>query len=108
MKHGPIALLDPGFPVVAVVPADHVHDKTVSNIMECIARGAVVVGVATDGDERIVPMAERVLWIPKMPDEMLVPIVAVVHLQILARYVALSRGYDVDKPRNLAKSVTVE
>ncbi|MBQ3282675.1 MAG: hypothetical protein IJH42_02360, partial [Atopobiaceae bacterium] len=61
-----------------------------------------------DGDERIVPMAERVLWIPKMPDEMLVPIVAVVHLQILARYVALSRGYDVDKPRNLAKSVTVE
>ncbi|MBR3385635.1 MAG: glutamine--fructose-6-phosphate transaminase (isomerizing) [Atopobiaceae bacterium] len=108
MKHGPIALLEKGFPVVVVVPADSVHDKTVSNIQECRARGASIIAVATDGDERIVPMAERVLWIPKMPDEMLVPIVAVVHLQILARYVALSRGYDVDKPRNLAKSVTVE
>ncbi len=108
MKHGPIALLEKGFPVVVVVPADSVHDKTVSNIQECRARGASIIAVATDGDERIVPMAERVLWIPRMPDEMLVPIVAVVHLQILARYVALSRGYDVDKPRNLAKSVTVE
>lgn len=108
MKHGPIALLEPGFPVVAIVPADHVHDKTVSNIEECIARGAQVVAVATDGDEAVAKLCDNVLWVPPVPDELLVPIVAVVHLQILARYVARARGCDVDKPRNLAKSVTVE
>lgn len=108
MKHGPIALLEPGFPVVAIVPADRVHDKTVSNIQEVIARGATCVAVATDGDEAVASLVEHVLWIPPVPDELLVPIVAVVHLQILARYVARTRGCDVDKPRNLAKSVTVE
>ncbi len=108
MKHGPIALLEPGFPVVAVVPADHVHDKTVSNIQECIARGAVVIAVATDGDERVAKLCQEVLWIPQCADELIVPVVAVLHLQLLARYVARDRGFDVDKPRNLAKSVTVE
>ena len=108
MKHGPIALLEKGFPVVVVVPSDSVRDKTVSNIQECLARGASIIAVATDGDEKVAQLAKHVLWIPPMPDEMLVPIVAVVHLQILARYVALARGCDVDKPRNLAKSVTVE
>ena len=108
MKHGPIALLEPGFPVVAIVPEDRVHDKTVSNIQEVIARGAVCVAVATDGDEAVASLVEHVLWIPPMTDELLVPIVAVVHLQMLARYVARARGCDVDKPRNLAKSVTVE
>jgi len=108
MKHGPIALLEPGFPVVAIVPEDCVHDKTISNIQEVIARGAVCVAVATDGDESVASLCEHVLWIPPVADELLVPIVAVVHLQILARYVARSRGCDVDKPRNLAKSVTVE
>ena len=108
MKHGPIALLEPGFPVVAIVPEDRVHDKTVSNIQEVIARGAVCVAVATDGDEAVASLVEHVLWIPPVPDELLVPIVAVVHLQLLARYVARARGCDVDKPRNLAKSVTVE
>ena len=108
MKHGPIALLEPGFPVVAIVPADRVHDKTVSNIQEVIARGATCVAVATDGDEAVASLVGHVLWIPPVPDELLVPIVAVVHLQILARYVARTRGCDVDKPRNLAKSVTVE
>jgi len=108
MKHGPIALLEKGFPVVVVVPSDSVRDKTVSNIQECLARGASIIAVATDGDEKVAQLAKHVLWIPEMPDEMLVPIVAVVHLQILARYVALARGCDVDKPRNLAKSVTVE
>ena len=108
MKHGPIALLEPGFPVVAIVPADRVHDKTVSNIQEVNARGAVCVAVATDGDESVASLCEHVLWIPPVADELLVPIVAVVHLQILARYVARTRGCDVDKPRNLAKSVTVE
>ena len=108
MKHGPIALLEPGFPVVAIVPEDRVHDKTVSNIQEVIARGAVCVAVATDGDEAVASLVEHVLWIPPVPDELLVPIVAVVHLQLLARHVARLRGCDVDKPRNLAKSVTVE
>ncbi len=108
MKHGPIALLEPGFPVVAIVPADRVHDKTVSNIQEVIARGAACVAVATDGDEDVAALVEHVLWIPPVSDELLVPIVAVVHLQMLARYVARARGCDVDKPRNLAKSVTVE
>ncbi len=108
MKHGPIALLEPGFPVVAIVPEDRVHDKTVSNIQEVIARGAVCVAVATDGDEAVASLVEHVLWIPPIADELLVPIVAVVHLQMLARYVARARGCDVDKPRNLAKSVTVE
>ena len=108
MKHGPIALLEPGFPVVAIVPEDRVHDKTVSNIQEVIARGAVCVAVATDGDEAVASLVEHVLWIPPVSDELLVPIVAVVHLQMLARYVARTRGCDVDKPRNLAKSVTVE
>ena len=108
MKHGPIALLEPGFPVVAIVPEDRVHDKTVSNIQEVIARGAVCVAVATDGDEAVASLVEHVLWIPHVPDELLVPIIAVVHLQMLARHVARLRGCDVDKPRNLAKSVTVE
>lgn len=108
MKHGPISLIEPGFPVVAVVPADHVHDKTVSNIQECLARGAVVVAVATDGDEKVAKMCQEVLWVPQCPDQLLVPAISVIHLQLLARYAARDRGYDVDKPRNLAKSVTVE
>ena len=108
MKHGPIALLEPGFPVVAIVPEDRVHDKTVSNIQEVNARGAVCIAVATDGDESVASLCEHVLWIPPVADELLVPIVAIVHLQILSRYVARTRGCDVDKPRNLAKSVTVE
>lgn len=108
MKHGPIALLEPGFLVVAIVPQDHVHDKTVSNIQEVIARGATCIAVATDGDESVAAQCEHTLWIPACPEEDLVPIVAIIHLQLLARYVARLRGCDVDKPRNLAKSVTVE
>ena len=107
MKHGPIALLEPGFPVAAIVPRDSVRDKTVSNIQEVIARGATCVAVATDGDEDVASLAERVMWIPDCPEN-IVPMVAILHLQMLARYVALARGCDVDKPRNLAKSVTVE
>ncbi len=108
MKHGPIALIEGGYPVVVVVPADHVHDKTVSNIQECLARGAAVIAVATDGDERVAKLCSEVLWVPRCPNELIVPAVSVLHLQMLARYVARDRGYDVDKPRNLAKSVTVE
>lgn len=108
MKHGPIALLEKGFPVVALVPQDRVHDKTVSNIEEVIARGATCIAVATDGDADVAALCHHVLWIPPMQEELFVPIVAVVHLQMLARNVALARKCDVDKPRNLAKSVTVE
>ena len=109
MKHGPIALIDAGLPRGGHRPRQsRVHDKTVSNIQEVNARGAVCVAVATDGDESVASLCEHVLWIPPVADELLVPIVAVVHLQILARYVARTRGCDVDKPRNLAKSVTVE
>lgn len=107
MKHGPIALLEKGYPVVAIAPRDPLRDKTVSNIQEVIARGATCIAVATDGDEDIAAQVERVLWIPDCPEN-IVPMVAIVHLQMLARYVALARGCDVDKPRNLAKSVTVE
>ncbi len=108
MKHGPIALLEKGFPVVVVVPKDRVHDKTVSNIEEVIARGATCVAVATDGDVDVAALCDKILWIPEIKEEFFVPIVAVVHLQLLSRYVALDRDCDVDKPRNLAKSVTVE
>ena len=108
MKHGPIALIEGGFPVVAVVPADHVHDKTVSNIQECLARGAAMIGVATDGDEKVAKLCSEVLWVPPVADELIFPVVAILHLQLLSRYVARDRGFDVDKPRNLAKSVTVE
>ena len=108
MKHGPIALLEPGFPVVAIGPEDRVHEKTGATTHAANARGAVCDAVATAGDEAVASLVEHVLWIPRVPDELLVPIVAVVHLQMLARHVARLRGCDVDKPRNLAKSVTVE
>ena len=108
MKHGPIALLEPGFPVVAIVPEDRVPDKRVTNTHADTARGAVAAAAPPAGDEAVASLVEHVLWIPRVPDELLVPIVAVVHLQMLARHVARLRGCDVDKPRNLAKSVTVE
>lgn len=108
MKHGPIALLEKDFPVVAIVPQDKVHDKTISNIEEVIARGAHCIAVATDHDSDVAALCHNVLWIPQMSEDLFMPIVAVVHLQMLARYVALARHCDVDKPRNLAKSVTVE
>lgn len=107
MKHGPIALIDPGFPVIAVATKSPVYDKTVSNLMECKARGAKIVVVATEGDEDIAKIADHVIWVPKVRDAFS-PIVATVPLQLLAREVALLRGCDVDQPRNLAKSVTVE
>jgi glucosamine--fructose-6-phosphate aminotransferase (isomerizing) len=107
MKHGPIALLEPGFPVVVVAPDDAMRDKCVSAMQECRARGASIVAVATDGDRTVAQLADYVLRIPPTP-EAFTPLVAIVPLQLLARYVALARGCDIDKPRNLAKSVTVE
>ena len=107
MKHGPIALVEPGYPVVVVVPESPVRDKTISNLQEVDARGACVIALATNGDVRVAQLADYLLLVPPAP-EWMSPIVDVVHLQMLARYVALARGCDVDKPRNLAKSVTVE
>ena len=107
MKHGPIALLDEGFPVIAVATKSPTYDKVISNIQECKARGALVVAIATEGDEEIRRHADHVIYIPKVRD-CFSPITASVPLQLFARAIAIARGCDVDQPRNLAKSVTVE
>jgi len=107
MKHGPIALIDKGMPVVFIATRDRTYDKIVSNIEETRARGAFVIAIATEGDEQIRKYSDRVIYIPQAMD-MLTPIVAAVPLQLLAYYCAVARGCNVDKPRNLAKSVTVE
>jgi glutamine---fructose-6-phosphate transaminase (isomerizing) len=107
LKHGPIALVEPGVPVVAIATECHVYPKMLSNIQEVRARGADVIAVATEGDERIGDLAHDVLFVPRTP-ELLSPVTVVVPLQLLAYHVARLRGCDVDRPRNLAKSVTVE
>ena len=107
MKHGPIALLDEDFPVIAIATQSPVYDKLVSNLQESKARGAMVVAVATEGDEDIRQHADHVIYIPKVRDA-LSAITASVPLQLFARAIAVARGCDVDQPRNLAKSVTVE
>jgi len=107
MKHGPIALLDQTVPVVAVATKNCVYDKMLSNIQEVRARSAPVIAVATEGDEEIVSYADHVYYVPET-HELLSPILAVVPLQLLAYYMAKLRGCNVDQPRNLAKSVTVE
>ncbi len=107
MKHGPIALLDEGSPVVVVATDGHVFDKVVSNIQEVKARGARVIAVATEGNRVIEEHADDVLWCPKTPP-LLTPITANVPLQLFAYAVARAKGYNVDQPRNLAKTVTVE
>ena len=107
LKHGPIALIEDGFPVVAICPSDSVYEKMISNIMELKARGAKVLAIATEGNEEIAQIVDDVIYIPKTL-EMLTPILSVIPLQLFAYHVAVARGSDVDKPRNLAKSVTVE
>lgn len=107
MKHGPIALLDEGFPVIAVATQSPTYDKVVSNIQECKARGARIVVVATEGDEDIREHADYVIYVPKVRDCFSAVTVSV-PLQLFARAIAIKRGCDVDQPRNLAKSVTVE
>ena len=107
MKHGPIALIDEGFPVIAVATKSPVYDKVVSNLQEAKARGAMVVAVATEGDEEIGRHADHVVFIPKVRDAFSA-VTASVPLQLFARAIALECGCDVDQPRNLAKSVTVE
>ncbi len=107
LKHGPIALIEDGLPVVAVATQCHVYPKMLSNIQEVRARGARVIAVATEGDVEIGEFADHVLAVPATP-ELLSPVVVTVPLQLLAYHVATLRGCDVDQPRNLAKSVTVE
>ena len=107
LKHGPIALLDPDTPLVAIATASATYEKVVSNIAEVRAREAPVVAVATIGDEEIGRYAQDVLYVPATLEE-LAPVIAIVPLQLLAYEVAVARGTDVDQPRNLAKSVTVE
>lgn len=107
MKHGPIALIDGGLPVVIIAPRDRWYEKMFNQVEQAKARGGRVIAVANDGDEDIARAADHVLWIPETP-WMLSPVVAVIPLQLLAYHIAALRGLDVDQPRNLAKSVTVE
>ncbi len=107
LKHGPISLLDAECPLVAVATRSAVYDKLVSNIMEGRARDARVIAVATEGDDQIARFADDVMWVPPT-NEMLGPILAIIPLQLFAYHAAVARGTDVDQPRNLAKSVTVE
>ena len=107
MKHGPIALIDENFPSVFVVPRDDVYEKTISNMEEIRARKGKIIAIATSNDEEILKHADDVIFIPQIED-ILSPFLSVVPLQLFAYFIAVSRGCDVDKPRNLAKSVTVE
>ncbi len=107
LKHGTIALMEEDTCVVALATQAHLYEKTVSNIREVKARGAYVVAVAQAGNDSIAEIADEVIYIPQV-DDLLAPILSVIPLQMFAYYVALNRGNDVDKPRNLAKSVTVE
>ncbi len=107
MKHGPIALIDEKLPVVSVIPKDRFYEKMFSNVQEVIARKGKVISVATEGDEKIKEISEEVIYIPETIDE-LYPILTVVPLQMLSYHIATLLGKDVDQPRNLAKTVTVE
>jgi glucosamine--fructose-6-phosphate aminotransferase (isomerizing) len=107
MKHGPIALIDEKFPTIAIVPLDSVYQKMISNIEEIKARRGKVIAIATEGDEEIKKIVDDVIYIPKTL-EMLTPILSVIPLQLFAYHMGVAKGCDVDKPRNLAKSVTVE
>jgi glutamine---fructose-6-phosphate transaminase (isomerizing) len=107
MKHGPIALINDGMPVVFIANRGRQYEKVMSNIQEVRARGGHVIAVATEGDEQIKKYAEDVLYVPDIPEQ-LSPMLTVIPLQLMAYHAAVIRGHDVDKPRNLAKSVTVE
>jgi glucosamine--fructose-6-phosphate aminotransferase (isomerizing) len=111
MKHGPIALIDENLPVVTIAPQDHVFEKMIGNMQEAKARGGSIIALTTKGNNTLASILDSsrdvVIEIPRTP-ELLMPIVMVVPLQLLAYSIAVRRGCDVDQPRNLAKSVTVE
>jgi len=107
MKHGPIALIDENMPVVFICLRDSAYEKIVSNMEEVRARRGNILAIASEGDEEIRKQAKHVIYVPETL-EMLSPLLSVIPLQLLAYYMAVKRGCDVDQPRNLAKSVTVE
>ncbi len=107
MKHGPIALIDEAMPVLFIAPKDRSYDKVISNIEAVKARGGRVIVVVTQGDQRAAMLADYVIEVPPVHEAMM-PMVAVIPLQLLSYHIAVMRGCNVDQPRNLAKSVTVE
>jgi len=107
MKHGPIALIDETMPIFAIVTKDHLYEKMISQVQQAKARGGVVIAIATEGDEAIRKEVDHVLYVPQTPT-LLSPVINVIPMQLFAYHVAVRRGADVDQPRNLAKSVTVE
>jgi glucosamine--fructose-6-phosphate aminotransferase (isomerizing) len=107
MKHGPIALVDKNLPVIFIATKDAYHDKIVSNMQEIKARHGKVIAIITEGDKSINDLTNDTISIPEA-DEIVAPMLSVIPLQLLAYYIGIAKGYDVDKPRNLAKSVTVE
>ncbi len=107
MKHGPIALIDEDMPVVFIATKDQIYDKVISNLEEVRARRGKIIAIASQGDKKIAELADHIIYIPQTC-QALVPILAAIPLQLLAYYIAIKRGCDVDQPRNLAKSVTVE
>jgi glucosamine--fructose-6-phosphate aminotransferase (isomerizing) len=107
LKHGPLALVEKSFPTIAICPSDSVYEKMVSNIHEIKARNGLVIAIATEGNEDIKKIVDDVIYIPKTL-EMLSPLLTVIPMHLFAYYMAVSMGRDVDRPRNLAKSVTVE
>jgi glucosamine--fructose-6-phosphate aminotransferase (isomerizing) len=107
MKHGPIALIDPAFPTMALAPEDGSYDKIVSNIQEIRAREGRIIAVTSEGNSKLGDLVDDLIEVPHS-HEILTPLLTVVPLQLFAYHCAVIRGCDVDKPRNLAKSVTVE
>ena len=107
MKHGPISLIDENMPVVALMPQDDLYEKMLSNVNEVKARGGTVIAIATEGDEGVRDRADHVIYIPQASRE-INPILTAIPMQLLSYYIAVRLGCDVDQPRNLAKSVTVE
>jgi glucosamine--fructose-6-phosphate aminotransferase (isomerizing) len=106
-KHGPISLIEPGFPIIFIAPKDETRKTALSNMMEMQCRGGIIIPVAEEGDEEMLRQGADFIEVPKGVPEVLSPILYVVPLQLFAYYMAVERGYDPDKPHNLAKCVTV-
>jgi glucosamine--fructose-6-phosphate aminotransferase (isomerizing) len=107
MKHGPIALVEETLPVIFVATKDSYHEKVVSNMQEIKARKGKIIAVINESDQLSPTLANDVILVPEA-DEIIAPMISVIPMQLLAYYIGVAKGYDVDKPRNLAKSVTVE
>jgi glutamine---fructose-6-phosphate transaminase (isomerizing) len=107
MKHGPIALIDEHMPVVVIAPNKGAYEKILSNVQEVKARGGKIIAIVTQGDQHVKALADHTIEIPEVEEE-LTPLISVIPLQLLAYHIAIMRGCNVDQPRNLAKSVTVE